>query len=107
MPQSFLYVLYNADGSVMGKLRYGYRKVTCPEDSEQVCPACDITHGGLSLNETPSWTAAKAEVESCAGVKVIQWHRDELSSEVSHVAWRAVSGVQAVCPPTIVDVLYT
>ena len=77
-----LYVLYNADASVMGKLRYGYRKITCPKEGESECAACDITHGGLSLKETPAWAAAKKEIQDTSGMKVVQWHRDELSPEV-------------------------
>jgi hypothetical protein len=41
----------------------------------------DITHGGLSLKETPAWLEAKKEIEA-SGCKVVQWHRDELSDEV-------------------------
>ena len=78
-----LYVLYNADASVMGKLRYGYKKVTCPKDADPTCAACEITHGGLSLKETPAWVEAKKEIEDSSDVKIVQWHRDELSSSVS------------------------
>lgn len=43
--------------------------------------ACDITHGGLSLSESPRWLEAKKEIED-NGVKVVQWHRDEISRNV-------------------------
>ncbi|RYO75177.1 hypothetical protein DL764_010571 [Monosporascus ibericus] len=79
MTSHTLYVLYNADASVMGKLRYGYRKITCPKNAESECAACDITHGGLSLKETPPWVEAKKEIESLSDAKVVQLHRDELS----------------------------
>ncbi|KAF2453311.1 hypothetical protein BDY21DRAFT_374886 [Lineolata rhizophorae] len=80
MASKTLYVLYNADASVLGKLSYGYRKVTQSKDCENpACAACDITHGGLSLKETPQWIAAKEEIEA-AGLKIVQWHRDEISS---------------------------
>lgn len=77
-----LFILYNADGSVMGKIQYGYRKLSCPKNGETVCAACDITHGGLSLKETPAWTEAKKEIEASSDLKVVQLHRDELYPEV-------------------------
>ena len=83
-----LYLIYNADGSILGKLRYGYRKVTAPADRGPVCAACDLTHGGMSLSETPAWVAAKAEIEHSSNLKVVQWHRDELSTEVCHLMRR-------------------
>jgi hypothetical protein len=46
-------------------------------------PAGDITHGGLSLKETPAWTEAKKAIEAESGYHIVQWHRDELSGEVS------------------------
>jgi hypothetical protein len=42
----------------------------------------DITHGGLSLSETPAWKDAKQKIEAESGSNVVQWHRDELSPEV-------------------------
>ncbi|KAL2049399.1 hypothetical protein ABVK25_010303 [Lepraria finkii] len=78
---STLYILYNADASLMGKLNYGYRKCTAPKD-KPACSACDITHGGLHLDETAAWKEAKAEIASKGDVEVKQKHRDELSSDV-------------------------
>jgi hypothetical protein len=80
---SKLYLIYNADGSIVGKIGYGYRKITQAKGHEPICAACDITHGGLSLNETPAWSAAKKEIESLSNLKVVQLHKDELSLEVS------------------------
>jgi len=82
MTNKVLYILYNADASVMGKLRYSYRKITGPKDCDAECAACELTHGGLSLKETPSWLEAKTEIENSSDIKVVQWHRDELSSQV-------------------------
>lgn len=64
MARLTLYILYNADASMMGKLQYGYRKMSSKKDNEPECAACDITHGGLSLKESPSWIQAKKEIES-------------------------------------------
>ena len=79
-----LYILYNANGSIMGKLSYGYRKLTCSSDNP-ACAACDITHGGLHLDETVEWKKMKAEIASQGGVQVKQLHRDELDKEVNQL----------------------
>lgn len=76
-----LYILYNADASLMGKVKYSYKKI-CRTDGNPECAACQITHGGLSLNETSEWSIAKKELESEENIKVVQWHRDELSDQV-------------------------
>ncbi|KAL8645715.1 MAG: hypothetical protein Q9226_007175 [Calogaya cf. arnoldii] len=82
MATTTLYILYNADASVMGKLTYGYKKLTNKDKDKPTCAACDITHGGLSLDETSQWKAAKNElVESGAVKDVKQFHRDELDQE--------------------------
>ncbi|KAF2865064.1 hypothetical protein BDV95DRAFT_613022 [Massariosphaeria phaeospora] len=82
MTSRTLYILYNADASIMGKLKYGYRKICHSSEDNPACAACDITHGGLSLQETPAWVEAKAVIEAESGCKVVQWHRDELADEV-------------------------
>lgn len=67
----------------MGKLSYGYRKLTNKDKDKPTCAACDITHGGLHLDETAQWKAAKAEIVESGVVKgVKQFHRDELDAEV-------------------------
>ncbi|KAL8822163.1 MAG: hypothetical protein Q9170_008401, partial [Blastenia crenularia] len=57
-----LYIIYNASASIMGKLSYGYRKLTNTDKCNPTCAACDITHGGLHLDETAQWKAAKASM---------------------------------------------
>ncbi|KAL8631187.1 hypothetical protein Q9189_003128 [Teloschistes chrysophthalmus] len=77
-----LYILYNADASVMGKLSYSYRKLTSKDPDKPACAACDITHGGLHLDETSQWKTAKAEIVGSGAVKEVkQLHRDELDKE--------------------------
>lgn len=84
MAVPMLFILYNADASVMGKLSYGYKKLTNRDKDKPTCAACDITHGGLSLDETSQWKAAKADLVHSGAVKEIkQLHRDELDPEVS------------------------
>lgn len=66
----------------MGKLSYGYRKLTTKKDCTPACAACDITHGGLHLDETAQWKEAKAEIVKSGVVgEVKQWHRDECDAE--------------------------
>ena len=79
-----LYILYNADASLMGKVKYSYKKI-CRTDGNPECAACQITHGGLSLNETPDWQKAKQQIETEESMKVVQWHRDELSDQVCSI----------------------
>lgn len=37
-----LYVLYNADASIVGKLRYGYRKICHSTEENPACAACTL-----------------------------------------------------------------
>lgn len=85
MAKQTLYILYNADSSVLGKLHYGYRKILHSKKTEPECSACDITHGGLSFTESDAWLTAKTEIEASFDTSVVQWHRDELSPQV----WRS------------------
>ena len=77
-----LYILYNADGTAFGKLSYGYKKLISSAD-KSVCAACEITHGGLRLDENTAWKEAKAEIEKDGGTEIKQLHRDELGPDVS------------------------
>lgn len=79
---STLYVLYNAKGTAFGKLSYGYKKLTTSA-GKPVCAACEITHGGLRLDENAAWKEAKAQIEQERGMEVKQLHRDELGADVS------------------------
>ena len=81
-----LYILYNANASVMGKLNYGYRKLTAPKD-QPACAACDITHGGLHLDETAEWKKVKEEIAGSGSVELKQLHRDEMGAEVWTLRW--------------------
>lgn len=90
-----LYILYNADASIMGKLNYGYRKLCKPSSSTNpACAACDITHGGLSLSESEQWTSAKADMmkDYGAGLKISQLHRDEVKEPLK--TWIMQTGVK-------------
>jgi hypothetical protein len=82
MASRTLYIIYNADASLLGKINYGYRKLTAPKD-KPACAACDITHGGLHLDETAEWKKAKEEMTTEAeNVTLKQLHRDQMGGEV-------------------------
>lgn len=82
MASRTLYIIYNADASLMGKLNYGYRKLTAGKD-KPACAACDITHGGLHLDETAEWKKAKEEMaREAENVTLKQLHRDQMGAEV-------------------------
>lgn len=49
------------------------------------------SHGGLSLKEVPGWVKTKGEIED-KGFEVIQWHRDEVKSDVK--GWIKAKGVR-------------
>ncbi|KAL8945896.1 MAG: hypothetical protein Q9222_007630 [Ikaeria aurantiellina] len=80
-PKTTLYILYNADASVLGKLNYAYRKLSSEKD-KPACAACDITHGGLRLDETKAWKGIKEKLTTEEGVEIRQLHRDELEGKV-------------------------
>ncbi|MDI1486558.1 MAG: hypothetical protein OHK93_005789 [Ramalina farinacea] len=84
MATKTLFILYNADASIMGKLKYSYRKLTTSKDCTPACAACDITHGGLHLDETSDWKRVKGEVaakteEGGAGYDVVM-DKEELAT---------------------------
>lgn len=76
---TYIYVIYNADSSLMGKMKYACAKIMSSSSSAP-CPACDLTHNGLHLTESAQWSMTKERIE---GVEVQQLHRDELGTEVS------------------------
>ena len=75
---SIIYIIYNADASIKGKLDYALRKVKAPA-GQSACSACDLTHAGYRLTETAEWTTTKKQI---GAAEVRQLHRDELDQEV-------------------------
>ena len=68
-----LFAIYNAEGSLVGELRYALTKAL----GGFTCALCDITHG---------WNPRGKRVwQDCAGLtKRVQWlHKDEVSPELS------------------------
>ena len=82
MNQLTILILYNATSTLLGKVSYSYRKLTCSKSDDTACAACDITHGGLHLDETARWNEAKRVLEG-REVGVRQLHKDELDEAVS------------------------
>lgn len=81
-PDNQLILIYNADSTILGKLSYGYRKLTASKSEDPPCAACSITNGpGLSLTETSQWTTTKQTLQE-QGWQVIQDHRDEVETSV-------------------------
>jgi hypothetical protein len=75
---STIYIIYNANASLLGKASYAVRKLHAPSD-QPTCAACDLTHRGWNLNETKEWTATKARISAA---EVRQLHKDELDEAV-------------------------
>lgn len=98
--QPTIYVVYNAKGTLLGKVDYVYRKATCPnQDSTPACAACELTHGpSLRLTETTEWAATKARIHHAT---IKQVHTDERPAVLAR--WMNKNGVST--PAVIVDVV--
>src|SRR2546423_4640288 len=77
---TIIYILYNANGSVFGKVKYAYEKLTCDKNGPSPCAACDLTHGGLKLSESDDWKRTEKKIPAI----VKKLHLDELDFEVRH-----------------------
>jgi hypothetical protein len=86
-----IFVLYNAKASLLGKLSYGYKKLCAPAD-DSPCAACDLTHGGLKLQESDEWKATKQKIPAT----VEQRHIDELTPEVCFLHYVRESGSYSI-----------
>ena len=69
--------VYNADGSILGELKFTMGKITGKSD----CGLCDLTHGWNPLGK-PSWRNAC----SASSVEIELVHRDEITSGQNEVA---------------------
>ncbi|KAK4532716.1 hypothetical protein CCYA_CCYA13G3573 [Cyanidiococcus yangmingshanensis] len=74
-------VIYDADSTLAGEVRYFLRKVLF----HNYCAACVITHGKRC--EKPEWTALKSgQHDWGANVRLRNVHRDEIELEARNVA---------------------
>lgn len=80
----------------MGKLNYGYRKLTAPKD-QPACAACDITHGGMHFDETAAWKEAKAKMAQGSHAQMHQLHRDEMGADVRLAPLNRCSRLLVMC----------
>ena len=69
--------VYNADGSILGELKFTIGKITGKSD----CGLCDLTHGWNPFGK-PSWKNAC----SARSIEIELVHRDELTSAQSEAA---------------------
>lgn len=68
-----IYAIYNADGSILGELRYLAQKLS----GGASCPLCDITHG-LNPRGKAQWRA-----RSSTHAPVVWLHSDEQSEALA------------------------
>ena len=69
--------VYNADGSILGELKFAMRKVA----GRNNCGLCDLTHGWNPFGK-PSWKSAC----SASRIDIELLHRDELTGDQRNVA---------------------
>lgn len=69
--------IYNADGSILGELKFAVNKVT----GKSNCGLCELTHGWNPLGKS-SWKRAS----SSSHVEIELLHRNELTREQSETA---------------------
>ena len=89
MTSPTLLVLYNASGSLLGHLAYGYHHIR--QTDGRSCSACTLTHGPtLALSERTEWAESRGRIERGEleglrgrGMGVKQLHTDELDETVS------------------------
>jgi hypothetical protein len=80
MPDLELFIIYNNSTSFLGKLGYGFRRLSTTAEHTSACAASDLTHGGSidSEDEKPEWQAAKKLIPGT----VQQLHYDHVPADV-------------------------
>ena len=71
-----IYFVYDADGGILGKVKYWINKNILKKSS--ACELCDITHGTFFVRD--SWLKFIAELEQEYKVEVL--HRNELPIKI-------------------------
>ena len=71
-----IYFVYDADGGILGKVKYWVNKNILKKGS--ACELCDITHGTFLARD--AWLKFVAELEQKYKVEVL--HRNELPTKV-------------------------
>ena len=71
-----IYFVYDADGGILGKVKYWVNKNILKKGS--ACELCDITHGTFFVRDV--WLEFVAELEQKYNVEVL--HRNELPIKI-------------------------
>ena len=71
-----IYFVYDADGGILGKVKYWVNKNILKKSS--ACELCDITHGIFFVRD--AWLEFVAELKQKYNVEVL--HRNELPTKV-------------------------
>ncbi|GFZ44401.1 hypothetical protein JCM24511_02123 [Saitozyma sp. JCM 24511] len=87
-PIATLFVIYNASGSLLGHLAYGYHHIRQTPGKE--CSACALTHGPrLAVTERAEWSRTRWRLESGEligdegkGVAVRTLHKEEVDEGI-------------------------
>jgi len=87
MPSTLL-ILYNASGTLLGHLTYGYHHLR--QTPNRDCSACALTHGpALTLSERQEWVGLKGSIErgelegmGGKGVAVRELHIEDMTPVV-------------------------
>lgn len=78
MPDLELFIIYNNSTSFLGKIGYGFRRLSTTAEHTSACAASDLTHGGSQEHEKPEWQAAKKLIPA----NVQQLHYDHIPADV-------------------------
>jgi hypothetical protein len=73
-----IYVIYNNSTSLLGKIGYGFRRMSATAESGSACAASDLTHGGDTDNETAEWKETKKNIPAT----IYQLHYDKIPADV-------------------------
>ena len=76
-----IFIIYNNSTSFLGKIGYGFRRLSTTTEHRSACAASDLTHGGSAEHEKPEWTATKKLIPGT----VHQEHYDHIAADVGIV----------------------
>lgn len=79
--------VYDADGSLVGELRYLWRRTFAGEH----CALCDITHG--SLRRRPQWDRSASAFSDRRGVDIVLFHLDDAPVSITALPHYAAPAV--------------
>jgi hypothetical protein len=92
MKLNSIYIVYNANGSLIGEVTFLIKKAF----NRTSCSACDLTHSFSSMGERNEWKACKKRLP----IPVHQVHLDELTDKGPGISEK----VQEVGAPCVLGV---